>query len=139
MLSLEIITTERPFAPIRENSLRQGCAMKLKHALLDPYKRLEIARKIAGAKLRTLSLHSVDARSFRHELAGARKLEDVLTVEARAGAAYFMQYRGTEMCFKDEVPRHWGVFTARAGTAIKGRGGTSRARHAATPSSSGNL
>jgi CRISPR-associated protein Cas1 len=113
----------------RALSLRQ----KQFKAHLEPQKRLEIARKIVSAKLRTLSLHPIDARGFRQELAAARKLEDILTVEARAGAAYFMQYRGTDMPFKDEVPSHWGVFTARAGTAIKGRSGTSKARHAATP------
>jgi hypothetical protein len=61
-------------------------------------------------------------------------LEDVLTTEARAGAAYFMGYRGVELRIRgDVVPDHWRVFAARAGSLIKGRGGTSKARNAATP------
>jgi hypothetical protein len=35
--------------------------------------------------------------------------------------------------FCDDVPIAWRTFTARAGTTLKGRGGTSKARNAATP------
>jgi hypothetical protein len=62
--------------------------------ILNPRGRLEVARNIVGAKLRTLGLHPVDATAFRRELIAARDLEDILTTEARAGAAYFMRYRG---------------------------------------------
>jgi CRISPR-associated endonuclease Cas1 len=92
-----------------------------------------MANKIVAAKLRTLGLHPADARGFRQELAEARKLDDILTIEARAGAAHFMQFRGTEMLFKGSAPDHWRVFTARSGSLLKGKGGTSKARHAATP------
>ncbi|MGA9214241.1 MAG: CRISPR-associated endonuclease Cas1 [Methylocella sp.] len=102
-------------------------------AALSPRKRLEIARKIVAAKLRTLGLHPIDARGFRQELTFARSLEDILTVEARAGAAYFMRFRGVELQTHDGVPAHWRTFTARASGEIKGRGGVSKARHAATP------
>jgi CRISP-associated protein Cas1 len=102
-------------------------------AVLDPRKRLEIAGKIVAAKLRTLSLDPVDAREFRAEITAACKIEDLMVAEARAGAAFFMRYRGTEIRFKDAVPDRWRVFAARAGTTLKGRGGTSKARHAATP------
>jgi CRISPR-associated endonuclease Cas1 len=94
---------------------------------------LEIARKIVAAKLRTLALYPEDARAFREEIANARKIEDLLVAEARAGAAYFMRWRGVEIKFKDDAPAHWRVFAARAGKTITGKGGTSKARHAATP------
>jgi CRISPR-associated endonuclease Cas1 len=93
---------------------------------------LTIARKIVTAKLQTLALRPEEARAFREELARARKIEDLLVAEARAGAAYFMKFRGSEMRFKDDAPAHWRLFTARAGGTLKGRGGTSKARHAAT-------
>jgi CRISPR-associated protein Cas1 len=102
-------------------------------AALDPKKRIDIAHKIVDAKLRTLGLHHEDAQDFRDQLYRARKLDDILVVEGRAGAAYFMRHRGTELRFRDLVPDHWRVFAARAGSLIKGRGGVSRARHAATP------
>lgn len=113
---------------------RRALALRQKQfaAVLDPRKRLEIARKIVRAKLATLGLHPADARPFRAELQKAR-LDDILTCEARAGAAYFMRWRGAEMRFRVEVPAHWKVFTARAGRLLRGKGGTSRARHAATP------
>jgi CRISP-associated protein Cas1 len=101
-------------------------------AVLSLPRRLTIARKIVTAKLQTLALRPKDARAFREELARARKIEDLLVAEARAGAAYFMKFRGSEMRFKDDAPAHWCVFAARAGGALKGRGGTSKARHAAT-------
>jgi hypothetical protein len=66
---------------------------------------LEIARKIVTAKLRTLRLGADDARAFRAEIAQARKIEDLLVAEARAGAAYFMRFRGIEIKFKDDRPR----------------------------------
>jgi CRISPR-associated endonuclease Cas1 len=103
-------------------------------ALLDPRKRLEIARKIVAAKLRTLGLHPVDARDFRQELARIRHLEDILSAEARAGAAFFLGFRDVGMRFNDvAIPSHWPVFVARAATFLNGRRGVSKARHAATP------
>jgi CRISPR-associated protein Cas1 len=101
--------------------------------VLSPRKRLEVARKIVGMKLRTLRLDPVDAREFRQELAGARKLDEVLITEARAGAAYFMRWRSVRLRIRGEVPDHWKGFVTRAGSLLKGRGGMSRARHAATP------
>jgi CRISPR/Cas system-associated endonuclease Cas1 len=105
--------------------------------VLSPRKRLDIARKIVSAKLRTLELNSIDnlagqkpASAFRKEIAAARSIEDLLVAEARAGAAYFMRFRGTEMRFKDDKSL---VFAARAASFLKGKGGTSKARHAATP------
>jgi CRISPR associated protein Cas1 len=74
-----------------------------------------------------------EARAFRDELREADKIEDLHVAEARAGAAYFMRFRGVELQFKDEAPAHWHVFAARAGKMIAGKGGTSKARHAATP------
>jgi CRISPR-associated endonuclease Cas1 len=99
----------------------------------EPRRRLEIARKLIRAKLEKLRLFPDDAREFRAELAVARTLEDVLTCEAPAGAAFFMLIRGRKMKFTNEVPAHWPVFVARSGNLLKGKGGTSKARHAATP------
>jgi hypothetical protein len=65
--------------------------------------------------------------------AQSSKLDDVLTCEARAGASFFMQFRGSEMRFCDAVPDHWHTFTARAGTFLPGKRGTSKARYAAAP------
>jgi hypothetical protein len=75
---------------------------------------LDIARKIVGAKLRTLALHPVDAGAFRLEIAGARTVLDLMAAEARAGGTYFLRFRGREMQFHDEVPEHWRVFVVRA-------------------------
>jgi CRISPR/Cas system-associated endonuclease Cas1 len=95
---------------------------------------LEIARKIVRVKLETLRLPPEDTRAFRQELSSTRTLEDILTCEARAGAAFFMLFRGHKMRLVDDgAPLHWAIFAARSGTALKGKGGTSRARHAATP------
>jgi CRISPR/Cas system-associated endonuclease Cas1 len=96
---------------------------------------LEIARKIVGAKLRTLALTAAEAREFREEIARVRSIEGLLVAEARAGAAYFMRWRGFKMRFKPDnnTPQHWHVFAARAAGLLKGKGGTSKARHAATP------
>jgi CRISPR-associated endonuclease Cas1 len=118
----------------RDDGRRRALALRQKQfeAVLDPRKRFGIARKIVRVKLATLGLHPADARPFRAELQKAR-LDDILTCEARAGAAYVMRWRGAEMRFRDEVPAHWKVFTARAGRLLGGKGGTSRARHAATP------
>jgi CRISPR-associated protein Cas1 len=102
-------------------------------AFLDPHKRLEIARRIVRAKLHTLGLHPTDARGFREELAEAQRLEDILTAEARAGAAYWLRWKGFPIEFRDEVPATWCTFTARAGTLLRGHGGTSKVRYAATP------
>jgi CRISPR-associated endonuclease Cas1 len=114
---------------------RRALALRQKQfaAALDLRKRLEIARKIVRTKLATLGLHPADARAFRAELASADKLDDVLTCEARAGAAFFMRFRGLEMRFRDQVPDHWRVFTARAGTFLPGKRGTSKARYASHP------
>ncbi len=75
------------------------------------------------------------ARGFKEEIREAGSIEDLLVAEARAGAAYFMRWRGFELRFKDHeaTPQHWQTFAARAAGLIKGRGGTSKARHAATP------
>jgi CRISPR/Cas system-associated endonuclease Cas1 len=80
------------------------CRQKQFAAFLSPRKRLDVARKIVGAKLRTLGLAPVDVREFRQELAGARKLEEVLITEARAGAAYFMRWRSPRLRIRGEVP-----------------------------------
>jgi CRISPR/Cas system-associated endonuclease Cas1 len=74
-----------PGAAIREKQWR---------AFLDRRKRLDVARCIVAAKLRTLRLDPADARDFRAELDKARKLEDILTTEARAGAAWWQRWRG---------------------------------------------
>ena len=63
-------------------------------AVLNQRRRLEIARRIVAAKLPTLDLYPADTREFRRELIIARTLEDILTVEACAGAAFFMRFRG---------------------------------------------
>jgi CRISPR/Cas system-associated endonuclease Cas1 len=55
-------------------------------AFLDKRKRVEVARRIIAAKLRTLALQPADARGFRAELAEVKRLDDILTCEARAGA-----------------------------------------------------
>ena len=102
-------------------------------AVLDPRKRLEIARKIILAKLRTLELHSRDAKALRAKLVLARTLNDILTVEAGAGAAYFMRWRGIEMRFNKDAPQHWRVFNTRSGSFLRGKSGMSPARHSATP------
>jgi CRISPR/Cas system-associated endonuclease Cas1 len=124
-------------------------------AVLSPGKRLEIARKIVATKLRTLGLSAGEARAFQKEVGGARSIESLLVTEARAGAAYFMRWRGFEVRFRGtessehsskerspaseykrgvaEAPQHWQTFAARAAGLIKGKGGTSKARHAASP------
>lgn len=104
-------------------------------AVLDPRKRLAIAKRIVFEKLRTQGLPVADARAFLAELQKARKLEDVLTVEARAGAAFFMQFRSAMIRFKapESVPDRWRAFTARAGSRLSGKGGVSRARHVSHP------
>jgi CRISPR-associated endonuclease Cas1 len=103
-------------------------------AVLDPRKRLEIARKIVSVKLLALRLHPADTAAFRTEIAGARTILDLMAAEARAGGAYFMQYRGTELRIRgDTVPDHWRMFIVRAAPALKGLIGTSKARNAATP------
>lgn len=114
---------------------RRALAMRERQwgAFLDPRKRLAVAEKIVRAKLQTLGLHPADARGFREELAEARKIEDLMVAEARAGAAFFLRFRGSEIRFKDEVPIQWRTFTARAGSQLRGKGGASRARHASTP------
>jgi CRISPR/Cas system-associated endonuclease Cas1 len=98
---------------------------------------LEIARKIVNAKLQTLKLMAKEARGFRDEIREAGSIESLLVAEARAGAAYFIRWRGFELRFKekpnDPTPQHWQTFAARAAGLLKGRGGTSKARHAATP------
>jgi CRISPR/Cas system-associated endonuclease Cas1 len=114
--------------------------------VLDPCKRFEVARKIVGAKLRTLALHPADAQAFRAEIAGAESILNLMTAEARAGGVYFSRFQGSELRFSnesassarlatgiDDVPDHWRVFVARAAPAIKGLIGTSKARNAATP------
>jgi hypothetical protein len=99
-----------------------------------------------------LKLTANEAKGFREEIREACSLEGLLVAEARAGAAYFMRWRGFELQFKeraklvegppgdarerrhnDPIPKHWQTFAARAAGLIKGRGGTSKARHAATP------
>lgn len=62
-------------------------------AVLSPRKRLEVARKIVGVKLRTLGLTPGEARGFRGEIGEARKVEDLLVAEMRAGAVYFTRWR----------------------------------------------
>ena len=102
--------------------------------VLDPRKRLEVARKIVVAKLRTLALHPVDTRAFREEIAGAGSILDLMAAEARAGGVYFSRFQGSELRFADPTsPDHWRVFAARAAPVIKGLIGTSKARNAATP------
>jgi CRISPR-associated endonuclease Cas1 len=114
--------------PIRQRQLA---------AVSDPRKRLEVARKIVGAKLRTLGLHPADAAAFRAEIAGARSILDLMAAEARAGGAYFIRFRGSELNFlhsgETSIPDHWRVFIVRAAPVIKGLIGTSKARNAATP------
>jgi hypothetical protein len=56
-----------------------------------------------------------------------------MAAEARAGGAYFIRFRGSELQFRDDVPDHWRVFIVRAAPVIKGMIGTSKARNAATP------
>jgi CRISPR/Cas system-associated endonuclease Cas1 len=102
-------------------------------AASDPRRSLEIARKIVAAKLGTLHLAPANAREFRAEIATAVALSDLMVAEARSAAAYHMRFRGSEIVFKDQVPDHWRVFSARAASKLKGRGGVSRARNAATP------
>ena len=55
--------------------------------------------------------------SLRNELKSARTLEQVRTCEARAGAAYWISWRGVQMRFpKRDVPRvpeHWLTFGSR--------------------------
>jgi CRISPR-associated protein Cas1 len=130
-------------------------------AVLSQPKRLEIARKIVTMKLRTLKLAADEARApgvsnwtpaprsgkeradnesratkvreFREEIKSADSIESLLVAEARAGAAYFMRWRRFELQFKGDAPEYWQVFMARATGLIKGRGGTSKARHAASP------
>jgi CRISPR-associated protein Cas1 len=80
-----------------------------------------------------LGLHPVDARDFRKEIAGAKSVLDLMAAEARAGGAYFIRWRGSELRFRDDVPDHWRVFVVRAAPVIKGLIGTSKARSAATP------
>jgi CRISPR-associated endonuclease Cas1 len=96
---------------------------------------LEIARKITGAKLQTLKLTANETREFRNEIREAYSIEGLLVAEARAGAAYFMRWRGFEIKFKPDssTPQHWQTFAARAAGLLKGKGGTSKARHAASP------
>jgi CRISPR/Cas system-associated endonuclease Cas1 len=104
-------------------------------AVLSPSRRLEIARKIAGAKLQTLKLTASEAREFKKEMREACSIESLLVAEARAGAAYFMRWRGFPIQFKETypAPKHWQTFAARAAGLHKGKGGTSKARHAASP------
>jgi CRISPR-associated protein Cas1 len=101
--------------------------------VLNPRKRLDVARKIVSMKLRTLDLHPIDARAFREEIAGAKSILDLMAAEARAGGAYFIRFRGSELRFRDNVPDHWRMFIVRAAPVIKGLIGTSKARNAATP------
>jgi CRISPR-associated endonuclease Cas1 len=110
-----------------------GLRQKQFAAALDPHKRLEIARRISVAKLRTLNLSPSDPRAFRAELDRVTTLETILTAEARAGGAYWMRWRGFEIDFRDEVPEHWRVFVMRGGAVLRGRIGTSKARNAIMP------
>lgn len=114
---------------------RSALAIRLRQfkAASDPHRRLDVARKIVAAKLRTLELHPVDARAFREEIARARSILDLMAAEARAGGAYFLGFRGVELRFRDDVPEHWRVFVVRAAPVLKGLIGTSKSRNAATP------
>ena len=114
---------------------RRSLAIRQKQfaAVLDPCRRMAIAKRIVAAKLRTLGLHPADTQRFRAELREARGLPDVLTVEAHAGVSFYMQFRGAEMRFKDKVPGHWRVFVARSTTYLRGKMGTSKARYASAP------
>lgn len=132
-LSGEVLrSSARPWKAITA-AAGSPCRQKQFAAVLSPRKRLAVARKIVAAKLSTLRLDPADAREFRQELVSARKLEEVLITEARAGAAYFMRWRSVRLRIRGEVPDHWKGFVTRAGSLLKGRGGMSRARHAATP------
>jgi CRISPR-associated protein Cas1 len=102
-------------------------------AASDPRKKLDIARKIVAAKLRTLALHPADARTFREEIERARTILDLMAAEARAGLCYFMRWHGVETRFRDSTPDHWRIFVTRAAPPLKGLIGTSLARNAATP------
>jgi CRISP-associated protein Cas1 len=121
-------------APGMDNR-RQPLAIRQRQfaAVLNTRKRLDIARKIVVAKLRTLALHPADARAFREEIAGARTILDLMAAEARAGGIYYMQWLGAEIRFKDACPDHWRVFVTRQAPPLKGLIGTSLARNAATP------
>jgi CRISPR-associated endonuclease Cas1 len=101
--------------------------------MLDPKRRLELARKIVAAKLGTLGLHPADAREFRQDLTRAKALDDILTCEARSGAAFFMQFRDARLKIDADAPAHWLYFAARSSHLIKGKGGVSKARHASQP------
>jgi CRISPR/Cas system-associated endonuclease Cas1 len=86
----------------------------------DPRKRMEIAHRIVGAKLRTLGLHPADAAAFRAELARCRTILDFMAAEARAGLCYFTRWHGVGMKFKDAAPDHWRIFITRAAPPLKG-------------------
>lgn len=72
--------------------------------------------RIARNKLR--NARTADAiASFRNAVSSATTIDDVRTVEARAGAAYWTGWSGVEMRFpkKDaaRVPEHWLTFGSR--------------------------
>jgi CRISPR-associated protein Cas1 len=117
------------------HSTRATLAIRQKQfkTVSDQRKRLEVAKKIVGTKLRTLGLHPVDAAAFRAEIVRCKTILDLMAAEARAGGAYFLRFRGREMQFHDDVPEHWRVFVVRAAPKLQGLIGTSKARNAATP------
>jgi hypothetical protein len=80
-------------------------------AVLSPRKRLDVARKIVGAKLRSLNLAPADARGFREEIGEARKIEDLYQIPETVTRRGFQNQWGSDSTWRTREIRHAGSIT----------------------------
>lgn len=102
----------------RELALRR-CQME---CVLDPTRRLVVARAIVATKLRTLRLDPSALGKLELKLAESRSLQDCLVVEAEAGALYWRRWQGFTLVFKGAgYPDAWTTFNSRTRAWRTGR------------------
>jgi CRISPR-associated endonuclease Cas1 len=84
--------------------------------VLDPKRRLAAARNLVAAKIGTMGPEM--QRKFAGKTARARTIEDVMIIEAEAGAVYWRDWQGRELVFRDGTAAG---FDARATSWKTGR------------------
>jgi CRISPR-associated protein Cas1 len=90
--------------------------------VLDPKRRLAVARAIVSGKLETLRLDPTDVDRLGRKLVKTRSLQDCLVIEAEAGALYWKRWQGHPLAFKGGGHLEaWTIFNARARAWQTGR------------------
>jgi CRISP-associated protein Cas1 len=69
--------------------------------VLNPARRLDAAKAIVTAKIKTLKLEPTERDALVKKAAGARSVQDAVIVEWEAGSTYWRAWHGREMRFKD--------------------------------------